>query len=81
MIELLTAKNNVERILGMTEKEKNRNRSRVRYDNFSPSQMNSRRRRRLKRAGANAPALLGVWGHQPPTSTRRVYTRALLAAT
>ena len=35
----------------------------------------------LKRAGANAPALLGVWGHQPPTSTRRVYTRALLAAT
>lgn len=43
--------------------------------------MNSRRRRRLKRAGANAPALLGVWGHQPPTSTRRVYTGALLAAT
>ena len=26
MIELLTAKNNVERILGVTEKEKNRNR-------------------------------------------------------
>ena len=26
MIELLTAKNNVERILGMTEKEKNRDR-------------------------------------------------------
>ncbi len=26
MIELLTAKNNVERILGLTEKEKNRDR-------------------------------------------------------
>ena len=80
-IELLTAKNNVERILGMTEKEKIVIASRVRDDDFSPSQMNSRRQRRLKRAGANALALLGVWGHRPPTSTRRVYTRALLAAT
>ena len=42
---------------------------------------NSRRRRRLKRTGANAPVLTGVWGRQPPTSTCRVYTGALLAAT
>ena len=42
---------------------------------------NSRRRRRLKRTGATAPVLTGAWGRQPPTSTRRVYTGALLAAT
>ena len=40
-----------------------------------------RRRRRLKRTGATAPVLTGAWGRQPPTSTRRVYTGALLAAT
>ena len=32
---------------------------------------NSRRRRRLKRAGAFAPVLTGAWGRMPPTSTRR----------
>ena len=42
---------------------------------------NSRRRRRLKNPGAPAPGFTGVWGRQPPTSTRRVYTGALLAAT
>ena len=40
-----------------------------------------RRRRRLKNPDAPAPGFTGVWGRQPPTSTRRVYTGALLAAT
>ena len=38
---------------------------------FSLPAGNSRRRRRLKRIGATAPVLTGVWGRQPPTSTRR----------
>lgn len=48
---------------------------------FSFCVSNSRRRRWLKRTGAVAPVLTGAWGRQPPTSTRRVYTGALLATT
>ena len=38
-----------------------------------------RRQRRLKNRVHQHPVFLGVWGRQPPTSKRRVYTRALLA--
>ena len=49
--------------------------------NFSLSVGNSRRRRRLKNGAHLRPVLQGFGGGQPPTSERRVYTGALLAAT
>ena len=42
---------------------------------------NSRRRRRLKRTGAFAPALMGVWGRSATNKHAPVYTGALLATT
>jgi len=42
---------------------------------------NSRRRRRLKNRKVWLPISQGFGGGQPPTSTRRGYTGALLAAT
>ena len=62
MIELRTAKNNVDRILGETEKEKIVTDNRRRVDDFSLPVGNSRRRRRLKKPGALAPGFTGVWG-------------------
>ena len=41
----------------------------------------SRRRRRLKRTGANAPVLTGAWGRLATNKRASVYTEALLAAT
>ncbi len=55
--------------------------SKERDDEFSLPAGNSRRRRRLKKPGSGAPGFTGAWGRQPPTSERRVYTGALLAAT
>ena len=40
----------------------------------------SRRRRRLKRTGANAPVLTGAWGRLATNKRASVYTEALLAA-
>ena len=39
----------------------------------------SRRRRRLKRTGAVAPVLTGVWGRLATSKRASVYTEALLA--
>ena len=72
MIELLTAKNNVERIWGVTEKKKKRDRQQGGMMTFFPFPAgNSRRRRRLKRTGATALVLTGAWRRQPLTSEPR----------
>ena len=42
---------------------------------------NSRRRRRLKKPGADAPGFAGVWGRSATNKRASVYTEALLAAT
>lgn len=48
---------------------------------FSHPAGNSRRRRRLKRSGADAPLLTGAWGRSATNKHTSVYTEALLAAT
>ena len=49
--------------------------------NFSLPAGNSRRRRRLKKTGADAPGFTGVWGRSATNKRASVYTEALLAAT
>ncbi|MCH5264187.1 MAG: hypothetical protein J1F42_14870 [Lachnospiraceae bacterium] len=53
--------------------------SRMRDDDFSLPACDSRRRRRLKRTGANAPVLTGAWGRLATNKRASVYTEALLA--
>ena len=47
--------------------------------NFSLPAGNSRRRRRLKKTGADAPGFTGVWGRSATNKRASVYTEALLA--
>ena len=75
IIELLTARNNVERILGATEKEKNHDRQQGHGDDFSRPTGNSKHRRRLKNPDAAAPGFTGSWGINHPQASAGIYRR------